>query len=332
VRRPALAVAAVLAALAAPGCGGGSDVDLTIYSGRNEELVGPLLERFEGESGLDVDIRYGDSAELAAAIAEEGDGSPADVFFSQDAGALGSVDDRLEPLPREVLDAVPQRFRDPSGRWVGVSGRARVLAYSTERVERNELPDSVFELTDERWQGRVGLPPTNASFQAFVSGMRLTVGDDRTRDWLRAMVDNDPKRYENNIQTEEAIERGEVDVGLVNHYYIYELRRERPDFAVANHFLRDGDPGSLVNAAGAGILSTTEHGENARRFVRFLLSDDAQRFFAEDTAEYPLAARVDPPADLPPLERVVGPDVRLGELGEKLRSTLEMLDEVGLTR
>ena len=325
-----LAALAALAATVALAACGGSDADLTIYSGRNEQLVGRLLDRFEEQSGLKVDVRYGDSAELAATIAEEGDNSPADVFFSQDAGALGSVEDRLAPMPAGIEAKVPERFRDPQGRWVGVSGRARVIAYSTERLEESEVPDSVFEVSGDKWKGRVGIAPPNASFQAFVSGMRLDVGDARTRDWLSAMADSGAKRYENNIQTVEAIDRGEIDLGLVNHYYLYELKRENPDLKVANHFARAGDPGALVNAAGAGILASSEHREAAGRFVRFLLGPEAQRYFARDTAEYPLVGGIARLPGLPPIDSVHGPKVELGDLGPKLRSTLKMLDEAGL--
>lgn len=330
IGRSLAALTALAAVLVVAACGG-SGADLTIYSGRNEELVGPLLDRFEGESGLSVDVRYGDSAELAALIAEEGENSPADVFFSQDAGALGAVSDTLATLPRPVLSAIPARFRDPADRWSGVSGRARVIAYSTERLEEAEVPDSVYAVTQERWRGRVGLPPSNASFQAFVSAMRLAVGDARTRRWLEALSDNEPRRYENNIQTMQAIARGEIDLGLVNHYYLYELSGEEPGFPVANHFPRPRDPGSLVNVAGVGILRTTEQRENAERFARFLVSRPAQQYFADTTSEYPLLAGVEPRGELPPLEDVVGPRVGLGQLGGQLRSTLRMLDDAGLT-
>jgi iron(III) transport system substrate-binding protein len=329
--KPLLAALTALAALLALAACGGSDADLTIYSGRNEQLVGDLLDRFEKESGLKVDVRYGDSAELAATIAEEGDNSPADVFFSQDAGALGSVEDKLAPLPRAVLDRVDERFQDPKGRWVGVSGRSRVIAYSTERLKEDEVPDSVFDVTDPKWRGRVGVAPPNASFQAFVSGMRLEVGDARAKQWLDDFVANQPKRYDNNIQQVEAIDRGEIDLGLVNHYYLYELQRENPGLKVRNHFLEDGDPGTLVNAAGAGVLRTGEHAADAQRFVRFLLGPEAQRFFARDTAEYPLVDGIERLSGLPPLSDVHGPEIALGDLGPKLRSTLQMLDEAGLT-
>nr|MBA2505447.1 iron ABC transporter substrate-binding protein [Thermoleophilaceae bacterium] len=321
MRRALTALAAAVAVLPA-GCGG-DDADLTVYSGRNEELIGPLMDDYEKETGLEIDVRYGDSAELAAAIAEEGDGSPADVFFSQDAGALGSIEDKLAPLPAATLDKVSPRFRDPDGRWVGVTGRSRVIAWSTARLEESEVPDSIFDVTKPEWKGKVGLAPSNASFQAFVSGMRLTIGDERTRKFLEDLAANDPKIYENNIQQIEAIDRGEVDLGLVNHYYVYELARENPGLKVRNHFLRARDPGSLVNVAGAGMLARSEHKDAALDFVNFLVSRQAQTYFVEDNGEYPLVAGVPKRRDLPALAQVRGPDIQLGDLGGKLRSTLQ---------
>jgi len=333
VRRSLGLLSIVLCLAPVAGCGGdggsSSENELTIYSGRNEKLVGRLIDSFERKSGVKVKVRYGESAELAATIAEEGDNSPADVFFSQDAGALGAVEDRLAPLTATLTNAVPQRFRDPRGRWSGTSARARVVAFSTERVQERELPDSIFGFTEPRWKGKVGFAPPNASFQAFVSGMRLDVGDARTKQWLAAIKRNEPKLYDNNIQTVEAIARGEVDVGFVNHYYLYELRAERPDFAVDNHFLEAGDPGSLVNVAGAGVLKDAGNPEGAARLIDFLLSARGQRFFADKTFEYPLLPGADPPAGLRPLEGVQGPKVALGELGGKLRSTLELLSDTG---
>ncbi|WP_320671732.1 iron ABC transporter substrate-binding protein [Patulibacter defluvii] len=335
--RRALALLALLPlGLGLAACGGGDDAakddgTLTVYSGRQEKLVKPLLDRFEKRQGIKLEVRYGDSAELAATIAEEGDKSPADAFFSQDAGALGALEEQLEPLPGGAWKQVDERFRDPRGRWTGVSARARVIAYSTKRMKEAQVPDSVFELTDPKWKGKVGLPPSNASFQAFVSGMRLAVGDERTKQWLEAMKRNDAQTFENNIQTEEAIARGEIELGLVNHYYVYELRHEQPNFPVANHFLKPRDPGSLVNAAGIGILKTADSQAAARKLVDFLLSKEAQTYFREQTGEYPLAAGVTPEPDLPPLSDIQAPDVRLSQLGEQLPSTLELLSETGFT-
>ena len=334
-RRASLLLTLLTVALAA-GCGGGSgagDDDprrLTVYSGRAEELVGPLYERFERATGIQVDARYGDSAELAATLAEEGPNSPAEVFFSQDAGALGAVaaGGGLQPLPPDLLERVDPRFRDPAGRWVGVSGRARVVAYDTRKLKPAQLPDTIFAFTDRRWRERIGFAPTNASFQAFVSAMRITVGDARTLAWLKGIKANDPVLLDNNIQTLEAIARGEVEVGFVNHYYLYELRAERPDLPVENHYLRAKDPGSLVNVSGVGLLSDSPE---AKRFAQFLLEVEGQRFFATDTEEYPLIRGVRSDEKLRPLDQVQGPDVTLGELGAKLPSTVELIREAGLT-
>ncbi len=329
---PALLTAAVLGLA---GCGGdaaqaGSDGRLTVYSGRAEKLVGPLLARFEQESGVKLEVRYGDSAELAATLAEEGGSSPAEVFFAQDAGALGAVADAglLAPLPASAREEVDARWADPEGRWVGSSGRSRVVAYSTKRVEEGDLPSSIFDFTKPEWKGRIGFPPPNASFQAFVSAMRLEVGDERTKRWLEGIKANEPTLLDNNIQTEEAIAAGEIDVGFVNHYYVFELEAEKPGFPVANHFLAKGDPGALVNVAGVGIVKNADT-TDAQKLVNFLLGREAQQYFATKTFEYPLVDGVPPPDGLPPLDGLQGPDVELGALGNQLRGTLELLDEVG---
>ena len=315
------------------GAAAGGQETLTVYSGRAERLVGDLYKRFERETGVKVEVRYGDSAELAATLAEEGGNSPADLFFSQDAGALGAVEAAglLEGLPPAPLEQVDERYRDAQGTWVGVSGRARVVAYSTERVKPADLPASIFDFTDPRWKDRIGFAPPNASFQAFISGMRLTVGDERTKQWLEDIKKNDPVLLENNIQTEEAIASGEIDVGFVNHYYLFELRGERPDFPVENHFLKDGDPGSLVNVSGTGILRSSDAKPTAQRLVDYLLSEQGQAYFSAETSEYPLVDGVAPPEGARPLDEVEGPDIALDALGGKLQSTLELLNEVGLT-
>jgi iron(III) transport system substrate-binding protein len=333
-----LLVAAVAFGLA--GCGGddgggSGDGPITVYSGREEEIVKPLFDRFERETGIDVRVRYGDSAELAAQIAEEGDRSRADLFFAQDPGSVGSVAEAglLRQLPEATLERVPERFRDRNGRWVGTSGRVRVVAYNTEAVDRSDLPGSIFEFTDSRWKGRIGIAPTNASFQAFVTAMRLSAGEERTRSWLEAIQDNDAKRYEKNLQIVEAVGRGEIDVGLVNHYYLFIAKEEDPDLPVENLYLKGDDPGALVSTAAVGVLESSDNREAAERFVDFLLSDEGQRFYAEEAeeAEYPLVEGIEPKRGLPPLDQLQGPDLDFGRFGRELENTLQVLNDVGLT-
>jgi iron(III) transport system substrate-binding protein len=327
-----LGLAAILLVLLAPAACGGEEGDITVYSGRQEDLVEDLFERFEEDTGITLDVRYGDSAELAATIAEEGENSPADVFFAQDAGSLGSVaaEGLLAQLPAETMERVDERFRDPDSRWVGTSGRVRVVAYNTEALSEDELPDSIWDYADPAWSGRLGLAPTNASFQAMVTAMRLEEGDERTREWLEGIEANEPRIFENNVQTLEAVAAGEIDAGFVNHYYLYGLLDEEPDAPVANRYLEPGDPGALVNVAGVGILASTQQPQLAQQLVDYLLNE-GQSYFATETDEYPLAAGVESESELPPLSDLHGPDVALGALGPELQATLEMLDSVGLT-
>jgi iron(III) transport system substrate-binding protein len=291
------------------------------------------VEKYADETGVTVDARYGGTGELAATILEEGDNTRASLFFSQDAGALGLLADegRFAALPADLLERVEERFRDPQGRWVGVTGRARVLAYNTEVFAEEDLPASVRDLTDPTWAGRVGWAPENASFQAFITAFRLIDGDDAVRAWLEAMIANGTVNFgDSNIATVQAIGNGEIDAGLVNHYYVYAVGREEgEDFPVANHFFAAGDPGSLINVAGIGLIEGAENADAALAFAAYLLSDEAQKYFSTETFEYPLIEGVAAPEGLVPLSEIGHPDIELGALAD-LRGSLELLSEVGL--
>lgn len=306
-----------------------SDGELTIYSGRNEQLIGPLLERFETETGTKVNVRYGDTAELAAAILEEGQNTPADVFFGQDAGALGALqkENRTRSLPDNILNRVDSRFRSPEGKWIGISGRARVLAYNTQRVNQNELPNSVWELTEEKWRGRVGWAPTNGSFQSFVTALRLIEGEEKTLEWLEAMQANQTQVYNNNTGIVEAVGRGEVEIGLVNNYYLGRFKSEDPNFPVAHHYTQD-DAGSMINVAGVAIINETDQEDQAIALIEYLLSPDAQSYFAEETNEYPLVQGVASPKNQVPLAQIQSPEIDLSNL-EDLEGTLALLQKSG---
>ncbi len=304
--------------------------ELTIYSGRNEELIGPLLEQFQTDTGITVNVRYGDTAELAAAILEEGQNSPADVYFGQDAGALGALqsENRTRPLPDNLLNQVDSRFRSPEGQWIGISGRARVLAYNVNQVSEDELPDSIWDLTEENWRGRVGWAPTNGSFQAFVTALRVTEGDERALEWLQAMEANDAQDYRNNTTIVEALGRGEIEIGLVNNYYLGRFTAEDPDFPVAHHYTEE-DAGSMINVAGVAIVDTTDQEEQAIALVEYLLRPESQQYFAQETNEYPLVQGVAGPTDQVPLEQINTPDIDLSNL-EDLDGTLALLQQAGV--
>ncbi|MBD0292768.1 MAG: iron ABC transporter substrate-binding protein [Jiangellaceae bacterium] len=338
VRRfQAAALAVVTLAVSACGDGAAADVDqsdLVLYSGRSEDLVQPVIDDFEAQTGIEVSVRYGNTAQLAAQILEEGERSPADVYFSQDGGALGALTKRgmLAELPADVLDSVDARYRATDGTWVGTSGRSRVIVFDPAQVAEADVPDSVFELTDRQWKGKVGISPSNASFEAFVTAMRVLHGDQVAREWLEAMAENDVQLFDNNVLILNAAEDGVIALGLINHYYWYQQVAEEGIDAVPARlkFLPGGDPGALVNVAGVGVLASTDKRDAALRFVEHLLGEDAQTFFAQELKEYPLVQGVLIPPDLPPLESLQSPEIDLSDL-DTLEATLKMIEDAGLT-
>jgi iron(III) transport system substrate-binding protein len=318
----------------APGAPGAADSAggvLTVYSGRNEKLIEPLIERFRRETGIAVRVRYGDTAELAATLMEEGGRTPAAVFIAQDAAALGALSDRevFRPLPEELLGMVPERFRSPKGDWVGLSGRARSVVYDPERISPAELPESLEAVGDPRYRGRFGLAPTNGSFQAHMAVYQAVHGREKLDKLLRAFAANQPRRYPKNSTIVEAVMSGEIEFGLVNHYYLWQAKKENPDTRVANFFMPEGEASSFVNVAGAGILSS---GANAERFVAYLVSPDAQRYFATETFEYPLTEGAEPVAGLQPLDDIRTPDVSMGRVSDLLGDTLVLIQRSGLVQ
>jgi iron(III) transport system substrate-binding protein len=305
--------------------------ELTLYSGRGETLVAPLIEKFEEQSGITVEVRYGGTAEMAVLLQEEGGQSPADVFWAQDPGALGAVGDLFAVLPDDVLGLVPETLRDNDGRWVAASGRARLFVYSPDRVAAEDMPASIADLADEKYRGRVGWAPTNGSLQAHIAAMREVLGEEETKAWLEAMIANDTQIYSNNGAQLQAVADGEIDFGLVNHYYLRRSLASDESFPVAQSFFENGDIGNLMMVAGVGIMESSDQKEEAQQFVEFLLSDEAQTYFAQDNQEYAVTEGADNSGTEPTFEQALeaSPEVDLNDLDD-LEGTLDLLREVGL--
>jgi iron(III) transport system substrate-binding protein len=277
-------------------------------------------------------VRYGSTPEITAALLEEGENSPADVFFAQDPGGIGAVANAglLAPLPAEIAEQVKEHFKSPENLWVGVAGRARVIVYNTDLLTPEDIPADIADFTDPAWAGRIGFAPTNASFQVMVTAMRQIWGEEETKAWLEGILANEPLLYEGNSQVVEAVANGEVEVGFVNHYYLYRFLAEQgEEFTARNHFLTSGGPGSLVMVAPAGRLANGQNEANAITFIEFLVSPEAQEYFTTSTNEYPVIEGVAGPEGLTPIEELNSPDIALTELTD-VQGTAALLQEVGL--
>lgn len=325
-------IALFLTAVFLSACGG-SDGDagsLTVYSGRSETLVGPLIDRFKEDTGIDVSVKYAGTPQLAATLLEEGDNTSADVFFAQDPGGLGAVAGMLSPLEEDVLTKVPQWAVSSDGVWVGVSGRARTVVYNTDTLAPDDLPDDLEGFTDPKWKGRLGWAPTNASFQTMVTAMRSIWGDQRTVQWLENIQANDPKVYPKNTPIVSAAASGEIDVGLVNHYYLHRFLAEQGDsFSARNYHPPAGGPGAIVMVSGVGILEESNNKDNAQQFIDYLLSDISQKYFVEETYEYPLASGIPVAEGVSPLSEINNPDLSSSALSD-LEGTQALLREAGI--
>ena len=326
--------AALLIALLAPACRTPSEQlaarpQVVVYSGRSESLAGPLFERLGETLGLDIRVRYGGTAELAATLMEEGKATPAHLFLSQDAAALGALAeaDLLAGLPSRTLDLVAPQFRSPEGEWIGLSGRVRCVVYNTERMRPEDLPASLEQVIEPRFRGRFGIAPTNGSFQAHLAVFGTVAGQPALEDLLAGLVANEPGRYPKNSAIVEAVIAGEIDFGLVNHYYLLRALAETPGAPAANYFMPTGAVSSFVNLSGVALLRSTPE---ALALVDALLGESAQTYFATETFEYPLSAGVAPAAGLPPLGDLRARQLPFDRVAARLEETLELIAASGL--
>ncbi len=335
-RRLAAMATAILLALglsaSTTACGGDPE-SLTVYSGRSEKLIGPILEAFTADTGIALDVRFGSSNDLALLLAEEGDKSPADVFLSRSPGPAGFLDDlgMLAGIDDDVLDRVADGDHSPDGTWVGFAGRGRVLVYNIDEVDAADLPDSVFDLTGPEYQGRVAVPGSNSSFQDWVTLFRLRNGDAVAIAWLDDMVANGSRFYPKNGAIVEAVGRNEIQFGLVNHYYNFQKVAANGDAQrSANHGFAHGDDGGLMIIATAAVIDSSEEKDAANKLLAHLLSDEQQTYLTDEVYEYPLALGVESADVLPPAptDRVGAVDI--DDIAAEFRRTMEIIEASGV--
>jgi len=302
--------------------------ELTVYSGRGEFLVGDLVEYIDDlYDDLDLTVRYAGSTDHVNAIVNEGEGSPADVFYSVNAGALGALADegRTQALPDEITGMVREEFR--TEQWIGTSGRARTVPYNTDEFAADDLPDDIMAYPEE-FDGSLGWAPSYGSCQAFVTAMRLIEGPEATRDWLEAVAESGISSYADEFAACQAVADGEIDAAFTNHYYIQRVLDGNPEASIGTAFT-SGDAGAVFNVAGAAVVDTAADATLAQNFVRHLLSAEAQDYFARTTFEYPLIPDVEPIGDLPTIDELDVPDIDLTQLSD-LEPTIDLMREAGV--
>lgn len=309
---------------------------VVIYSGRAERLIKPVLDAFQAKSGVQVELLSSGTTELVSRLQAEGERTPADLFITNDAGSLERARELglLRPLNmREIERAIPSQYRASDNSWVGLSGRFWVVVYNTALVKPGELK-SLFDLADSRWKDKIAIPNSGSEYlQAGVSVMKATVGDDRTKQFLQGLKTNAGTQvYQKSSQIVEAVAKGQVAAGLVNHYYVYRHLAAQPGAPIAALMpdQQEGGMGAIMNVAGVGVIRHTHHLGSAKLLVEFLIAQAGQKMFADLNKEYPLHPEVK--ADPALIERktfraALVPLARLSELREP---AMTLIEQVGL--
>ncbi|MEJ7635203.1 iron ABC transporter substrate-binding protein [Aeromicrobium sp.] len=326
-------VAAMLAVMPLAACGGAGDdgPSITVYNAQHEELLTELAPAFTKKTGIEVKLRNGADFELANQLVQEGKASPADVFLTENSPAMSLVESKglLSRLDTSTLDLVPAQYEAASGEWMGFTARSTVLVYNKDKVTESDLPDSLLDLADPAWKGKVSFSPTGADFQAIVSAVLELKGEQATKAWLAGLKSNGTVYQGNNVVLKE-VNAGTIDTGVIYHYYWYRDQEEAGENSdnSALHFFGDQDPGAFVSVSGAGVLKAGKNQANAQKFVAFLAGAEGQQALADSYAlEYPLNPDVDLGRDVKPLTELEPPVVDLSSLNGP--TVISLLEDAG---
>jgi len=318
---------------------------LVILSARKEPLVQPVIDLFQEQTGIKVVLKSGQSPALSQQILQELPHSSADIFLAKEVGALEylRLKDALEVYQSEATKQIPPQFTASDGTWIGVSGRARAIIYNKDLVKEADVPRKLADLFDPKWKGKIAATNAgNESIVAWVSALRLKLGEEKTKDILLQLKANDIRLLsDSHTDVRKAVGRGEYSLGLINHYY-YHLQKHETDPAITNVgivYLDQGpdEQGELVNVAGAAIVKGAPHLSHAQKFMDFLVSTQVQKLFAEVNFEYPLVAAVETHPEVlesvscrsaSMLDCLHKMDVDLDKLGSMVEETTRLLDEV----
>ncbi len=309
---------------------------LTVYSGRAERLIKPVLDEFTRKTNIHIALLSSGTTELVNRMKAEGDRSPADVFITNDAGSLelARTAGLFRPLSmREVERAIPPQFRATDNSWIGLSGRFWIITYNTAIVKPDQIK-SLLDLADPTWKGKVAIPNAGSEYlQAGVSVIRASLGDDRTKKFLEGLRDNAGTQvYQKSSQIVEAVAKGQVALGIVNHYYVYRHLSTQPTapLAVLMPDQQEGGMGAIMNVAGIGVLKHTPRMEEAKLLVEFLVAQAGQKMFADLDKEYPLHPEVQADPALVERKSFRAAMVPLAKLAELRAPTLRLIEQVGM--
>jgi iron(III) transport system substrate-binding protein len=326
--------AAVAVAMTVAGCGsgaGGGDA-LTLYNAQHEDLIKAMVEGFTKETGIKVNLRSGKDFELANQIVQEGDASPADVFVTENSPAMSLVDGkgRFAKVDDGTLAQVPSQYSPSSGNWVGFAARSTVFAYNSKQLTADQLPKSIMDIQDPRWEGKIGVAAAGADFQAIVSAVLATTGEDATKQWLAALKKN-AKIYPGNIAVMKAVDSGEIQAGVIYHYYWYKDRAESGANSKNTElkFFTDGDPGAFLSVSGAGVVKASKKQADAQKLVKYLTGKNGQQILSDSKAlEYSIGKDATPNSKLKPLGELKPPAIDVAKLnGAKV---VELMQQAGL--
>ena len=309
---------------------------LIVYSGRAERLIKPVLDAFTAKTGIQVDLLSSGTTELVNRLKAEGERTQADLLITNDAGSLelARAAGLLRPLNmREIERAIPPQFRASDNSWVGLSGRFWVIVYNKTMVNPDQVK-SLLDLADPQWKDKIAIPNSGSEYlQAGVSVIRASVGDDRTKKFLTGLRDNAGTQvYQKSSQIVEAVAKGQVALGIVNHYYVYRHLAAQPSapIAVLMPDQQEGGMGAIMNVAGVSILKHTPHLDSAKLLVEFLVAQAGQKLFADLDKEYPLHPDVKADPALVDRKSFRAAQVPLTRLAELREPTLTLIEQVGL--
>ena len=309
---------------------------LTIYSGRSERLIKPVLDAFTTSTGIQIALLSSGTTELVNRLKAEGDRTSADLLITNDAGSLelARTAGLLRPLNmREIDRAIPSQFRAPDNAWVGVSGRFWIVAYNRTMVQSDQVK-SLLDLADPKWKNKIAILNSSSEYlQAGVSVILATHGEEKTRQFLQGLKTNaDTQVYQKSSQIVDAVAKGQVALGIVNHYYVYRYLATQPDapIAVLMPDQQEGGMGAIMNVAGVGVVKSTKHLDSAKLLVEFLVAQAGQKLFAELDKEYPLHQDVKADPALVERKNFRAALVPLSKLAELREPTLTLIEQVGL--